>query len=338
MPSTVTIQNVINICSQYTELIPIVGIGGFTNEPALTIANETMSELLGEKFPWRCNRIEMPSMFTMRNRQDYKFAGASAFGLNDAQGVGIGLASTPAITQSSFTVTVNTLDPHNFKTGDPFFMTGNVLAAYNSVFTQTPDSSTWSGGWTIASTPTATSFTFLHASSGLASSGAPGVTDFGWLEAASMVDPASGSTPQNTRVIEAVRNLEPNGMVQETARICILQDLQTGVLRIRLSGPAAGRWQINNIYQAKPTLKTALTGAGVGDWSPFPDELAYVYRQMFLAQAFRFANSPRSEIEYQKAQANIVKGLGSDDRENSYEYIVPSCPLVNNISGAGWVF
>lgn len=338
MPSTLSIQNIINVCSQFTELIPLVGVGGVANEPALTIANECMSELLGEKFPWRCNRKEMPSFFTMRNQQDYKFAGAAAFGLNDAQGVSIGLASNSAITESSFTVTVNTLDPHNFKVGDPFFMTGNTVAAYNSTFTQSPDSSAWSGGWTIASTPTTTSFTFLHASSGLSASGAPGITDYGWLESGSLIDPASGNTPQNTKVVDTVRQLQPNSLVQNPEKICVIQDLQTGVIRLRFNGPVAQRWQGNLVYQAKPILKTALTGASVGDWSPFPDELAYVYRQMFLAQAFRFANSPRSEIEYQKAQANIMRGLGSDDRENSAEFLVPTTPLVNSTYGSGWVF
>lgn len=338
MPSTITIQNVVNICSQYTELIPLAGVGGITSEPALTIANETMSELLGEKFPWKCNRQEMASLFTMRGRQDYKFAGACAFGLNDAQGVGIELTTNSGITEIGFVATVKTLDPHNFLPGQPFFMTGNDLAAYNSTFTQTPDTSTWTNGWTILATPTANSFTFTHATSGLATSGAAGITNFGWLEAASMIDPASGSTPQNMRPIAAVRNLQPNGQLLTPSKVCVIQDLQTGVLRIRLNATAANRWQLNLIYQAKPTLKTALTGASVGDWSPFPDELAYVYRQMFLAQAFRFANSPRSEVEYQKAMANINKGLGSDDRENSDEFIIPDQPLMSGYYGAGWSF
>lgn len=335
MPFSLTIQNVLNLASQFTELIPLAGVGGIANEPALTIANETMSEICGEKFPWRCNRKEMPSFFTMRGQQDYKFAGACAFGLNDAQGVSIDLAANNAITESSFTVTVNTLDPHNFLPGQAFFMTGNTVAAYNSTFTQTPDTSTWSNGWTILATPTNKQFTFTHASSGLAASGAPGITDFGWLEAASMVDPASGNTPQTTRVLWAVRNLEPNGVCLEPNKLCVLQDLQTGVIRIRLNAAAANRWQINPVYQAKPPLKVSLSDT----WTPFPDELAYVYRQMFIAQAYRFANSARSEVEYQKAMANIAKGLGSDDREDSSEYVVPDCPLMTNgYFGSGWVF
>ena len=311
MPSTITIQNVINICSQYTELIPLVGVGGISNEPGLTIANETMAELIGEKHPWKFNRVEMAPLFTMRGRQDYKFAGAAAFGTGDAKGVGIGLASSNAITESSFTVTVNTLESHNFVIGDTFYMTGNTVAAYNSTFTQTPDSSTWSGGWTIASTPTATSFTFLHASSGLANSGAPGINDFGWLESATMIDQASTGTPQTTRNIEAVRSLQPSSVLVRPGKLCVLKDLQTGVLQIRFDCAVAERWQIQMVYQAKPPLKTALTGAVTGDWSPFPDEYAYVYRQMFLAQAYRFASSPRSEVEYQKAQTNVAKALGS---------------------------
>lgn len=323
MPSTLTIQQTVNIASTYTELIPLVGVGGISNEPALTIANETLNELLGEKHPWKFNRKDMNPLFTMRNRQDYQFAGACAFGLGDAKGVSIGLASNNAITESSFTVTVVTLDPHNFVPGDAFFMTGNTVAAYNSTFTQTPDSSAWSGGWTILATPTSTSFTFTHASSGLAASGAAGISDFGWLEYGIMVDPVEATSPQSVKHLQAVRMIQPVSMILTPTKIAVITDLGTGVLKIRLGNPTSVREQITLTYQAKAPLLTLLSAT----WSPFPDELSHVYRQMFIAQSYRFANSPRSEVEYQKAQANIQKALGEDDRENSDEYIVPSSPI-----------
>lgn len=334
MPSTITVQNVIDVASTYTELIPLVGIGGITNQPALTIANETLSELCGEKMPWKCNRKEMPLLFTMRNRQDYQFAGACAFGLGDAKGVSIDLATNNGITESSFTVTVNTLDPHNFSTGDAFFMTGNTVAAYNSTFIQTPDGSAWSGGWTVLSgTPGTKTFTFTHASSGLATSGAPGVSDFGWLESATMVNPADVQSPQGVMYLTAGRSLQPSSFVDIPTKVSVTSDLGTGVLKIRFKSLPSVPYAVALVYQAKSPLLTSLSST----WAPFPDELAYVYRQQFIAQAFRFANSPRSEVEYQKAQANIQKGLGQDDREQSEEYIIPDDPLGDG-QLQGWGF
>src|SRR5437879_869092 len=139
MPSTITIQSIVNLTSTFAELMPLSGVGGFTNEPGLSIANDTMQELLGEKMPWKCNRKEMASLFTTQGKQDYLFAGACAFTTDNAKGVGIDLASANAITESGNTVTVNTLDNHALAVGDTVYMTGNTVAAYNSTFTQTTD-------------------------------------------------------------------------------------------------------------------------------------------------------------------------------------------------------
>ena len=90
--------------------------------------------------------------------------------------------------------------------GDVVYMSGNIMstgtaAKYNSTFTDNGSSSLWSGGWTIASTPTTTSFTFT-ATSGQNNSdagGAPGITDFGWLCSASMVQINDTSSPRDSR-------------------------------------------------------------------------------------------------------------------------------------------
>lgn len=325
MASTITIQQVVNLASIYTELIPYTGVGGISNEPALTIANETMEELLGYENPWKFNRKEMPSFFTMEFRQTYQFAGASAFGLDSAKGVGIDLASNNAITESGTTVTVQFLDPHNFSVGDTMYMTGNTVAAYNSVFTQSPSNgSAWSGGWVITAVPDNLHVQFTHASSGLANSGAPGITDFGWLESATMVDPADTAPVQGVKPLTAVRMLEPASTVIRPQKIAMIQDLNNGVLRFRFNTvPGSNRLQVFPVYQMKPTLLTSLSST----WAPFPDEFSYVYRQMFLAQAYRFAKSALYQMEYQKAQMAVNKGLGRDDREQAEEYMVPDSPI-----------
>ena len=46
MPNTVTLQSVANFCSTQIDLIPVCGVGGFTNEPFLSLANDALSDLL----------------------------------------------------------------------------------------------------------------------------------------------------------------------------------------------------------------------------------------------------------------------------------------------------
>jgi hypothetical protein len=329
--STITIQQVVNYAQQHTELIPIVGAGGFTNEPALSIANDTLAELLSQGLPWKFNRKTAPFLVTANWKQDYKFAGASAWTQNS--GASIGLASANSVTESGFVVTVNTIEQHNFNVGDTVYMSGNTVAAYNSTLTQNSNGTSWSGGWVITAVPSNTSFTFTHGTSGLGTSGAPGITDLRWLENATMINQNDTAATPYVWYLQAVRMLEPASRQYIPDRVCVLADDGAGTLTIRLRYiPGPQPMAVTLVYQIRPTLITSLSST----WSPFPDEYAFAYRQMFLAQAYRYAGSNRADIEYQKAMANVMKALGMDDREQSEEYISPESSLGGTYSWSGW--
>src|SRR5258705_4578903 len=98
MAFNVTLQNVANFCSTHADLLPLSGIGGFTNEPFLSIANDAIPDLLSSPNDWKCNRTEMPMLVTCPQKQDYLFAGACAFSLGSTcQGWAIDLASKSAV-------------------------------------------------------------------------------------------------------------------------------------------------------------------------------------------------------------------------------------------------
>lgn len=321
--STITLQSVADLARMHTELVPIAGIGGFTNEPALSLCNDTLQELFTMPLAWKFNRVEPEILVTQQNKQDYLYSGAVA--LTTFGGVGIGLASDNAITESGNTVTVNTLEPHNFKVGATVFMTGNTVPDYNSTISVTPSLTQWTGGWIITAVPSITSFQFTHATGGLASSGAPGISDFGWLESATMVDINDNSSPQRVRHIQATRTIQPESRVEIPSKVAVMKDYGTGILKVRFRYvPSSAPWAVKMVYQAKPPLKTALSDT----WYPFPDNYAFVYRQMFLARAYRFVGSPRSEVEQQKAMRAILQAMGNNDQEDSEEYIAPEVPLM----------
>lgn len=334
--STVTVQSVVNFASTQTGLMPLVGVGGFANEPAISIANDVLSELLAPPFAWKFNRKQMALFTTQQNQQDYQFAGATAWTANG--GVSIDLASNNAIVESGNTVTVKTLGAHNFAVGATVFMTGNTVADYNSVFSTSPSAgSLWTGGWVITAV-TATTFSFVHVTSGLANSGAPGITNCSWLESGSMVNMNDTASAQYIWYLDAVRTLQPSSRGAIPGRVCVVSDDGAGILTIRLQYlPGPQPFGITLIYQARPALLSSLSST----WAPFPDEYAFAYRQMFLALALRYANSPRSEVEYKKAQSAVLKSLGANDREQTDEFIVPAG---GSIMGAqvgvtsGWPF
>lgn len=333
--STITLQSVVNVASTHVDLLPLAGVGGYANEPALSLCNDALQELMSAPYDWKFNRTEMPMLVTMANKQDYLFAGATAFTLGGTSaGAAIGLASNNAVSESGTTVTVNTLEAHRFSVGDTVYMTGNGVAAYNSTFTDDGTKSQWAGGWTITAVPSSTSFQFTHAQSGLATSGAPGITDFGWLTSGTLVEMNNTSSPQNVKIIEGVKDIQPSGRVTPMPeKVCVLHDLGTGVIKIRFQYvPGSTIWGVNLVYQAKPPLKVALTDT----WGPFPDELSFVYRQAFIARAYRYLNSPRADAEYQKLQLAIQKALGAADRETSDVHLYPETPIVDAGYGSWW--
>ena len=70
--STVTIQKIVDGVSVIADLSPVLSnAGGYANEPALTIANDVIMEMLSERFPWKWNRFKLPPFYLNALQQDY---------------------------------------------------------------------------------------------------------------------------------------------------------------------------------------------------------------------------------------------------------------------------
>jgi hypothetical protein len=337
--STVTVQNVVTYAQQHTRLMPLTGVGGVANEPALSIANDTMNALFTEPFPWKFNRAEMPILVTAPNKQDYKFAGSMAFTLNGG-GVGIDLLSNSAVTQSSTTITVKLLESclNIFNVGDTVYLTNLTTTGLNAVFTAGQGNATqssWSNGFVIVSiAANGLSFTFTYAPA-ISTDGAPGITDWAWLESATMIQTASVAVVPNVWYLQAVRTLEPASTVAISDRVSVVTDYGTGVLKIRFRYlPGSQPMTASLIYQKKPPLLTSLSNT----WSPFPDNLITAIRQMFLAMAYDYAESPKADAMFQKAMAFAMKASGADDREDAEENITPDESLAGIQGWGGWAF
>lgn len=232
---SISLQEVVNWARTHTKLIPIVGVGGFSNEPALTICNNVIQEMLQGgigpdgrptgPFPWKWNRTEAAPFDTVDGNQDYE---------------------------------INT------------------------------------------------------------------ITDFGWMESCDVEEKNSTATPKPRYQIEVVRDLHLIDGIGNPQKICWLPGFQ-GAIKFRISPvPGSTIWTVYPVYQRKPPLKTALTDF----WNPIPDELAYVYRQGFLALAKKHAHDPEWKAEYQIFQSLIQKALGLADVEQQNEGFYPFRPIM----------
>lgn len=71
--SSTKLQQVVDFVRTNAELSPVLSQGGFSQEPALTIANDVMIAMLAQPFNWKWNRIRMPFFYTNSFQQDYAF-------------------------------------------------------------------------------------------------------------------------------------------------------------------------------------------------------------------------------------------------------------------------
>lgn len=339
--SNVTLISICNFWSTHLDLVPVAGAAGYINEPALSICNDAISSLLEEVYDFTFNRKEMPFLVLCPNRQDIQFGGATAFSLGStATGVGVSLSTNSGISVSGGTVLVKCLDQPRFAVGDTVYMSGVTMstgttANYNSTFSDTGSSTSWSGGWVVtAVTTTSFSFTAIAGQANSDAGGAPGITDFGWLTDATYVDMKDTGSPRHISKLEAVSKIQPISDISQPTKICVLADNGDGTIKLRFKNVPDNAWGVFPVYQAKSPLKVALTD----DISPFPDQHASVVRQAIGYRMYRYINSPRAEIEFQKLQQEIARVKGGDDRAQSSVHLVPEDGGLSNWNTFPWSY
>jgi hypothetical protein len=70
MASSILLQRTVNFGQQCLRNAPLVGIGGFANEPAFSIADWVRQFILGPPFSWRWNRV-VTTFSTVQGTQSY---------------------------------------------------------------------------------------------------------------------------------------------------------------------------------------------------------------------------------------------------------------------------
>lgn len=76
--STVQLQSIVDFAKTMPDLNSTLSVGGMSQQPALTIANDVMTAMLAESGPWKFNRFKIPPFYTNSLQQDYASAGLTA--------------------------------------------------------------------------------------------------------------------------------------------------------------------------------------------------------------------------------------------------------------------
>lgn len=359
MASTITLQSISNFCSTHSDLLPLTGVGGFTSEPFISIANDAMAEIINDAQEWKWNSVEtcdliatFAPLITSTNKQEYLFAGACAFVLQvsgnnqtTSSGAAIDLISNGGVTVTGGVVTIKTLEPHRFLVGNVVNLLGLVFTTgtaskYNSTYSDNGSITAWSTGYTITAVTTNT-FSFAAGTGqnnndvggapgfGIANGGSTQLQGMGWLSGASLMELNNTSSPPNWRHIKAVRSLTKQSRVSDPEKVCVVQDYGTGVIRIRFQQiPGGVIWAVNLIFQAAKPLLTNMAGT----WSPIPDKYDDLIRQAALYRCYRYLNpnSTATVNENKKFAAVLAKSKGTDMAEESNVYLQPEQGLVDD--------
>lgn len=335
---TNTLQSVLNFCSTQADLIPLTGVGGFNEEPGLSMCNDALAGLLTATYNLKINRKDYPNyLVTAPFKQDYIWGGASAFTiLATQQGWAISLASNSGITVTGGVVTVNTLELHGFAVGDTVYLNGVAVKSgstgdptkYNSVITTNTTGTTWSNGYLItAVTPNSFSFAAVAGQNNGDVLGAPGIADFGWMQESVMYKMSDTGAPQFSKYLYAKRQLPIARVVADPESISVLADNMDGTLTVRFYYcPGTISYGAKLTYQMAAPVKIDVTQ----NWAPFPDHYAPLYRQAVVYLMYRYLNSPRADSEFKKLQLEIAKVAGFDDNEQTDVHMQPTVPLLDD--------
>ena len=77
MPSTITLQSVLDFNRTRVRMIQLVNVGAIPNQPGLDICNDVLQTLLSSPNNWKFNKGPIPPFTTIQNQQDYIISGCS---------------------------------------------------------------------------------------------------------------------------------------------------------------------------------------------------------------------------------------------------------------------
>ena len=106
------------------------------------------------------------------------------------------------------------------------------------------------------------------------------LTDYGWLEKATLVDASpAGNTPPNFE-LEVYEILAKDGKQNPPRKIAVLLDDNSGNITFRLFPVPDKVYTVDLQYQKAPVFAVGLNTS----WAPIPDKMAFLYERGMQAQ------------------------------------------------------
>lgn len=299
MSQTVTIQQVADWARTNPSVVPVLGVGGLSAQPALGFAQSVAAMIFNTSLPWKWNRGFVPAFTSNVWQQDYATSITNAAWLEKAEYADLGQAGNEPAPIAPIEA-VKELSRTTMR-GVPTM----ICALQNSE----AQCGTWAANTTYVSNAGTQHMPAKQA--------IPQIRDSnGNVQIVTTFGTSGASEPVWSTVIGGTTT---DGTVTWT-----MLDPTAICLRLNaLPVPGANTLQFGATYQLKMPIYTALTSLiGV------PDELAPSWREIFLGYCMRHAGDPRWIQQLQAAQQTLVEALGAADREPDAYGFVPATSLM----------
>jgi hypothetical protein len=332
--STTKLQHVVDYARTFPELSPVLSTGGFSQEPALTIANDVMTAMFAPGTPWKFNRIRLPFFYTNSFQQDYAFTNLNTLSwLEYAVLIDINSTSQP---KDKYVLEVNRdLPETSIQYGRP----GQVCWLPNDQLIY----GTWGGGPVgegAASNPGANSiFGPVASTTGTSVTAQP-------INPIDQIQDPNGNFWRLTNYITASVTLGATQPVWPTTGITFPTFTNpkqtattvndgTGIwtavnpkgqgLRLNPIPSQQGKvWQGRCFGQGRPTQFTSLSQP----IDPIPDDFAAYFRRGFVAYSYMHSKDPKVARKFEEQQQLWMQSLktatASVDKERDNAGIYPT--------------
>lgn len=285
-------------------MVPVLGVSPGL-EPALSIANDVLQNILAQSLPWKFNRALAAPFLTIALQQDYITSITDLAWLEQGWRIDINNTATPLPVFAE--ETVRDMQQTSWQS-NPFQVSWipNALAIYGKWKANTA----YPTGLGAAQTPVSPVQQFIDANGNFLFVSGNGVS--GTVQPVLPVASAAGTTVADNTVTWKVA--DPNGIAIRLGPI----PATSGIV-----------WEIHPVYQKKPPIKTRLTDT----LSPLPDEFGYLFRQGFLAMCLIHAGNKEGRDAFSMWREDLITALRSADRERDQTSLYPSESLTG---GSGW--
>ena len=300
---------------------PVLGVGGYSTEPALSYCDDIIKKIMAKKNPWKWNMIPAAPFYTQPYQQDYPTSISQIY---------FGWLQSATMIDINNSTNQPPIQP-------PIMAVARILptstCGYPTSMCWVPNNMAITGQWPGPSVvyvnpltsqgggPSNNPFTAITDPNG----NIQVVTTYG-------VTTSNASGPTWPAALATPGTITQDGTVQWT-----LQDPNGVAFRVdRLATFNSNVWQMKGVYQQKAPNITSLQQT----FMPVPDDLDFLIKQGFLAYCQKLVDKGANfRTEYAQWLEDMNELMGASDREDQEFGMFPAEPITGGgpqVGGYGY--